>query len=40
VPSDWQPIFTKSTTTAGGVWQFIDVNATGYPARFYRFSTP
>jgi hypothetical protein len=40
VPSDWQPIFTNSTTTAGGVWQFIDVNATGYPARFYRFSTP
>jgi hypothetical protein len=40
VPSDWLPIFTNTTTSAGGVWQFIDTNAYKYPARFYRFSTP
>ncbi len=39
-PIFWQPIFTNSLTTTNGTWQFIDTNAPGYPARFYRFSTP
>jgi hypothetical protein len=38
--SSWQPIFTNSTTSINGGWQFIDTNATGYRSRFYRFSTP
>ena len=39
VPSDWAPIFTNTTTTTNGTWQFIDTNAL-YRWRFYRFSTP
>jgi len=40
LPADWLPIFTNTTTTIYGTWQYIDSHATGYPARFYRFSTP
>jgi hypothetical protein len=39
-PIFWQPIYTNSNTSATGAWQFTDTNATNYPARFYRFSTP
>jgi hypothetical protein len=40
LPASWQPIFTNTTTSTNGTWQFTDTNAVGYPARFYRFSTP
>jgi hypothetical protein len=40
LPASWQPIFTNTATSASGTWQFIDTNTTGYPARFFRFSTP
>ena len=40
VPAGWLPIYTNTTTAADGTWQFIDLNAAGYSARFYRFSTP
>jgi len=40
LPAGWQAIFTNTTTTINGTWQYIDTHATGYPARFYRFSTP
>jgi hypothetical protein len=39
-PAFWQPIFTNNNVGAGGTWQFTDTNAVGYPARYYRFSTP
>ena len=39
-PADWLPIFTNTTTTPNGLWQYIDTNAAKYPYRFYRFSTP
>jgi hypothetical protein len=39
-PTDWQPIFTNTTTSTNGTWQFTDTNAVGNPAKFYRFSTP
>jgi hypothetical protein len=39
-PASWQPIFTNTTTTTNGTWQFTDTNTVGKPARFYRFSTP
>lgn len=39
-PASWQPIFTNTTTSTNGTWQFTDTNAVGKPARFYRFSTP
>jgi hypothetical protein len=40
LPLSWQPIFTNTTTSPNGTWQFIDANAAGYPIRFYRFSMP
>jgi hypothetical protein len=39
-PANWQPIFTNTITSTNGAWQYIDTNIVGYPARFYRFSTP
>jgi hypothetical protein len=39
-PAGWQPIFTNTTTSPNGTWQFIDSKATNYPVRFYRFSYP
>jgi hypothetical protein len=39
-PASWQPIYTNTTTTTNGTWQFTDTNTVGKPARFYRFSTP
>jgi uncharacterized repeat protein (TIGR03803 family) len=38
-PVDWQPIYTN-VAGAGGAWQFTDLNASNYPVRFYRSSTP
>jgi hypothetical protein len=40
LPLSWQPIFTNTTTSLNGTWQFIDINTAGYPIRFYRFSMP
>jgi hypothetical protein len=40
LPTDWEPIFTNTTTTTNGTWQFTDTNAVDFPERFYRFSTP
>jgi len=34
---DWLPI---STNTAPGLWDFIDFDASNYPARFYRMTWP
>jgi hypothetical protein len=39
-PIFWQPIFTNSSTTTNGTWQFTDTNTIHLPERFYRFSTP
>jgi len=39
-PVIWQPIFTNTTATTNGTWQFMDTNTVGTPAKFYRFSTP
>jgi hypothetical protein len=39
-PILWQPISTNSNVGTSGTWQFTDTNAIGYPARYYRFSTP
>ena len=39
-PAFWQPIFTNTTTTTNGAWQFTDTNAVDFSERFYRFSTP
>ena len=38
-PVVWQPIYTN-VPGADGAWQFTDLNASNYPARFYRSSTP
>ena len=38
-PVVWQPIYTNVAGT-NGAWQFTDRNASNYPARFYRSSTP
>jgi len=38
--ASWQPIFTNSTTSTNGTWQFTDTNANKFTSRFYRFSTP
>jgi hypothetical protein len=35
----WQSICTN-VAPANGAWQFTDTNASHYPARFYRSSTP
>ncbi len=35
----WQVLSTNIADT-NGLWHFIDTNAIGYPARFYRYSTP
>jgi len=35
----WQVLSTNVADT-NGLWQFIDTNAIGYPARFYRYSMP
>jgi len=40
VPANWQIIFTNTTTSPGGTWQYIDTSTAGIPRRFYRFSTP
>jgi hypothetical protein len=40
LPASWQPVYTNTTTTTNGTWQFIDTNAAGYPVRYYRSSTP
>jgi hypothetical protein len=39
-PSYWQPIYTNTSTTTNGTWQFTDTNAVDFQERFYRFSTP
>jgi SNF family Na+-dependent transporter len=39
-PIFWQPIFTNTSTTTNGTWQFTDTNTIHFPERFYRFSTP
>ena len=39
-PILWEPIFTNDHVGTGGTWQFTDTNATNYPTRYYRFSTP
>ena len=38
-PVDWQPICTN-VAGASGAWQFTDTNASQYPIRVYRSSTP
>jgi hypothetical protein len=38
-PVVWQPIYTNVAPT-NGAWQFTDTNASRYPIRFYRASTP
>jgi uncharacterized repeat protein (TIGR03803 family) len=38
-PVIWQPIYTNVAGTSGA-WQFTDMNASNYPVRFYRSSTP
>ena len=39
-PAFWRPIFTNNNLGPSGIWQVTDTNTPGYPARFYRFSTP
>jgi hypothetical protein len=39
-PAFWEPIFTNTSTTINGVWQFTDTNAILFPERFYYFTTP
>jgi hypothetical protein len=39
-PIFWEPIFTNSSTTTDGTWQFTDTNTIHVPDRFYHFSTP
>ena len=39
-PAFWLPVFTNNSVGSDGTWQFTDTSAIGYPARFYRFSTP
>jgi hypothetical protein len=38
-PVVWQPIFTN-VAPPNGAWQFTDTNASHYPKRFYRSSSP
>ncbi|MGA3163849.1 MAG: immunoglobulin domain-containing protein [Verrucomicrobiota bacterium] len=38
-PVVWQPIYSN-VAGANGAWQFTDTNASNYPVRFYRSSTP
>ena len=38
-PVVWQPIYTN-VAGANGAWQFTDMDASNYPVRFYRSSTP
>ncbi len=38
-PPVWQPIYSN-VAGANGAWQFTDRNASNYPVRFYRSSTP
>jgi hypothetical protein len=38
-PVIWQPLFTN-VPGSKGAWQFTDLNASNYPVRFYRTSTP
>ncbi len=38
-PVVWQPIYSN-VAGANGAWQFTDRNASNYPVRFYRSSTP
>ncbi len=38
-PVVWQPIFTNMVGS-NGAWQFIDRDASNYPVRYYRSSTP
>jgi hypothetical protein len=38
-PVVWQPIYTN-VAGANGAWPFTDMNASHYPVRFYRSSTP
>ena len=38
-PVVWEPIYTNVAGTSGA-WQFTDLNASNYPVRFYRSSTP
>ena len=35
----WQPLCTN-VAGASGAWQFIDMNASNHPIRFYRSVTP
>jgi hypothetical protein len=39
-PVNWQAIFTNTSTTTNGTWQFTDTNAVDFPERFYYFTTP
>ena len=38
-PVIWQPLFTN-VPGSNGAWQFTDLDASNYPVRFYRTSTP
>jgi hypothetical protein len=38
-PVVWEPIYTNVAGTSGA-WQFTDLNASNYPVRYYRSSTP
>jgi hypothetical protein len=38
-PANWAPIATNTADTSG-VFQFIDLQATNYPGRFYRLRVP
>jgi hypothetical protein len=40
LPDLWQPIFTNTTTTTNGTWQFTDTSAIHLPERYYYFTTP
>ncbi len=39
-PAYWQPIFTNTSTSTNGTWQFTDTNAEHLGERFYYFTTP
>jgi hypothetical protein len=39
-PASWEPVFTNTSTTTNGLWQFTDTNAVDFPERFYYFTTP
>jgi hypothetical protein len=40
LPDLWEPIFTNTSTTTNGTWQFTDTNAIHFPERYYYFTTP